>query len=31
MNWFTIVCQTLLASQLTRSGNWRKAQQLMLK
>ena len=31
MNWFTIVCQALLASQLTCGGNWRKAQQLMLK
>jgi len=31
MNWFTIVYQALLASQLTRRGNWRKAQRLMLK
>jgi len=31
MNWFTTICQALLASQLTRRGNWRKAQQLMLK
>jgi len=31
MNWFSIICQALWATQLTRSGNWRKAQKLMLK
>lgn len=31
MNWFTAICQALLASQLTRSGNWQKAKKLMLK
>jgi hypothetical protein len=29
MNWYTIICQALWAAQLTRSGKWRKAQQLM--
>jgi hypothetical protein len=31
MNWYTIICQALLATQLTRSGKWQKAQKLMLK
>lgn len=29
MNWWNIMCQALLATQLTRSGQWRKAQRLM--
>lgn len=29
MSWLAIICQALLATQLTRSGNWRKAQRLM--
>jgi len=29
MNWYTIICQALWATQLTRSGKWRKAQRLM--
>jgi len=31
MSWYAIICQALWATQLTRQGNWRKAQQLMLK
>jgi hypothetical protein len=31
MNWYAIFCQALWATQLTRSGRWRKAQKLMLK
>jgi hypothetical protein len=29
MSWYTIICQALWATQLTRQGNWRKAQRLM--
>jgi len=29
MNWYTVICQALWATQLTRSGKWQKAQRLM--
>ena len=29
MSWLAAICQALWATQLTRSGQWRKAQRLM--